>query len=117
MPKLSTHVLDTMNGRPANGMTIEFVRVDAGGPTVLGTYMTNVDGRTDRPLLDPQSYRPGRYELRFHVADYFRANGVSLPEPPFLDVATVAFGLAEADGSYHVPLLVTPWSYSTYRGS
>jgi 5-hydroxyisourate hydrolase len=117
MAKLSTHVLDTANGRPAAGMTIEFVRVENGSAAALGTFVTNADGRTERQLLDAQNFRTGRYELRFHVAAYFRAQGVALPDPPFLDVATVAFGIAEVDGSYHVPLLVTPWSYSTYRGS
>jgi hydroxyisourate hydrolase len=117
MAKLSTHVLDTMNGRPAAGMKIDFVRIEADGARTLASVATNADGRTEKPLLDAAAYRPGRYELRFHVADYFRAHGAALPDPPFIEVATVAFGLAEADGSYHVPLLVSPWSYSTYRGS
>ncbi len=117
MAKLSTHVLDTMNGRPAAGMTIEFLRIENGTPVALGTFATNADGRTERQLLDAANFRVGRYELRFHVAAYFRANGVALPDPPFVDVASVAFGIAEPDGNYHVPLLVSPWSYATYRGS
>ncbi len=117
MAKLSTHVLDTMNGRPAPGMRIEFFRMDDGHTEQLGDYRTDADGRTDGQLLDKASFRTGRYELRFHVAAYFRTLGVELPEPPFLDVVTIAFGIAEPTGNYHVPLLVSPWSYTTYRGS
>lgn len=117
MAKLSTHVLDTMNGRPAKGMRVEFFRMGEGRPEPLGDYQTDADGRTGGQLMDAASFRTGRYELRFHVAAYFRALGVELPEPPFLDVVTVAFGIAEPTGNYHVPLLVSPWSYTTYRGS
>ncbi|MBI3507246.1 MAG: hydroxyisourate hydrolase [Proteobacteria bacterium] len=116
MAKLSTHVLDTMNGRPAAGMKVEFFRADA-QPVRIGDFLTNADGKADRPLLDAASFRTGKYELRFHVAAYFRSLGVALPEPAFVDVATIAFGIAEPAGNYHVPLLVSPWSYSTYRGS
>jgi 5-hydroxyisourate hydrolase len=117
MAKLSTHVLDTMHGRPAAGMELEFLRVEAGGAVSLGRHRTNADGRTGGVLLDAAAFRPGRYELRFEVAPYFRALGVKLPDPAFLETVTLAFGMAEPDGSYHVPLLVSPWSYSTYRGS
>jgi 5-hydroxyisourate hydrolase len=116
MAKLSTHVLDTMNGRPAAGMRIEFVQSD--GPGIrLGDYVTNSDGRTQGLLLDAANFRIGRYDLKFHVAAYFRSQGVTLPEPEFLDIVTVTFGISEPAGDYHVPLLVSPWSYSTYRGS
>jgi 5-hydroxyisourate hydrolase len=117
MAKLSTHVLDTMNGRPAAGMRIGFFRIEGDRAEPMGEYRTDADGRTDGQLLDAKSFRTGRYELRFDVAGYFRALGVQLPEPAFLDVVTVAFGIAEANGNYHVPLLVSPWAYSTYRGS
>ena len=92
-------------------------RIDGDRVEQVGDYRTDADGRTDGQLLDAASFRTGRYELRFHVAGYFRALGVVLPDPAFLDVVTVAFGIAEADGNYHVPLLVSPWAYSTYRGS
>jgi 5-hydroxyisourate hydrolase len=117
MSKLSTHVLDLAAGRPANGMAVELLVVEAGGARVLKRLNTNVDGRTAQPLLEGESLVRGRYILRFHVAEYFRAAGHSLPEPPFLDAVDLAFGIADAGSSYHVPLLVTPWSYSTYRGS
>ena len=118
MGRLSTHVLDTMHGKPAAGMTIEFLEAGAdGGWTHLGTVVTNADGRTDAPLMIGGAFRPGRYQLRFHVADYFRKAGVDLPVPAFLDIVPLNFGIAESDGHYHVPLLCSPWSYSTYRGS
>jgi 5-hydroxyisourate hydrolase len=117
MAKLSTHVLDTMHGRPAKGMRIEFVEIGPGGAAKVGEFETNADGRTDAPPMDASTFRTGRFELRFHVADYFRGLGVALPEPAFLEIVTVPFGIAEPAGNYHVPLLVSPWSYSTYRGS
>ena len=110
-------VLDTMNGCPASGMRIEFFGVDKRDSALIGEFRTDSDGRTGGQLLDSSNYRTGRYELRFHVAPYFRSLGVVLPEPAFIDIVTVAFGIAEPSGSYHVPLLVSPWSYSTYRGS
>ncbi len=113
---LSTHVLDTAQGRPAAGMRLELVRLDGELRENLLTTLTNADGRTDSPLLSPAEAQAGQYELLFHVADYFRAQGVTLPEVPFLDVVPVRFGLS-GTGHYHVPLLVSPWSYSTYRGS
>ena len=114
MGRLSTHVLDTTRGRPAAGVRVELYD---GGGALVADGVTNADGRTDAPLLAGDAFRPASYELRFHVAAYYRAAGVSLPEPPFLDVVPIRFGLAEPDGNYHVPLLVSPWSYATYRGS
>lgn len=108
--KLSTHVLDTANGRPAAGLVIELC--DAAG-AVLKRVTTNADGRTDGPLLAGGELRPGTYELVFHVGDYFGTAG----PVRFLDRVPVRFGIADAEAGYHVPLLVSPWSYSTYRGS
>ena len=105
--KLSTHVLDTMNGRPAAGMKIELR--DATG-TLLRVVRTNTDGRTDGPLLTGEDLRAGEYELRFFVGDYFGA-------AEFLDQVPVRFRVSDPDAGYHVPLLCTPWAYSTYRGS
>ena len=117
MGKLSTHVLDTANGCPAAGMVVTLQRLDASGPVTLKTQRLNVDGRTDGPLLDGATMAVGRYRLLFEVAAYFRARGVDLPEPAFIDVVPLDFGIADAQGHYHVPLLTSPWSYSTYRGS
>lgn len=117
MGKLSTHVLDTLHGRPAGGVRVELHRVDGGEASLVVATRTNADGRTDRPLLDGDAVRRGRYRLTFHVGEYFRAQGVPLPDPPFIDVVPVDFGIAEDGGSYHVPLLCTPWTYATYRGS
>jgi 5-hydroxyisourate hydrolase len=118
MGRLTTHVLDTAHGRPAAGMRIELLAIAADGASApLGSRTTNADGRTDGPMLEGEAFRPGRYELRFFVADYFRGLGVDLPDPPFLDVVPLRFGIAEGDGHYHVPLLASPWTYSTYRGS
>jgi 5-hydroxyisourate hydrolase len=117
MGHLSTHVLDTAHGRPAAGMKVTLQRVADGGATTLKSFALNADGRADAPLLDAKAMAAGRYRLLFEVAPYFRARGVALPEPPFIDTVQLDFGIAEADGHYHVPLLVSPWSYSTYRGS
>ncbi len=106
MGKLSTHVLDLLRGRPAAGMTIELRAADA----VLKTVVTNADGRTDAPLLVDDALTAGEYELTFHVGDYFG-------ETAFLDRVPVRFRIADAAANYHVPLLCTPWAYSTYRGS
>ncbi len=117
MGHLSTHVLDTAHGCPAAGMAVSLQRLEAGGPVVLKTVVLNADGRADGPLLDAGTMATGRYRLSFEAAPYFRARGVALPEPPFIDVVHLDFGIADAAGRYHVPLLVSPWSYSTYRGS
>jgi 5-hydroxyisourate hydrolase len=117
MSKLSTHVLDTARGRPAAGVAIELSVADGDARRVLARATTNADGRTDAPLLAGEAVRPGRYRLSFAAGDYFRRLGVELPDPPFVDVVAIDFGIAEPGGSYHVPLLVSPWSWSTYRGS
>ena len=119
MGRLSTHVLDITSGRPAQGVAVELRRIgpDGGSELVLRT-VTNADGRTDAPLLAGDRFQTGTYELVFAAGDYFRTRGTSgMPEPPFLDRVPIRFGIAEPDGHYHVPLLVSPWSYSTYRGS
>ena len=117
MGRLSTHVLDTSIGKPAVGMKVELSVLENGRWRLLKTAHTNSDGRTDEPLLAGAGMRTGEFKLVFHVADYFRAQGLSLPDPPFLDRVPLRFGIAEGDGNYHVPLACTPWSYSTYRGS
>ena len=111
MNTLSTHVLDTMHGRPAAGMTL----VLSGPDGEVGRGTTNADGRC--PDLAPEGLAPGRYAIRFSVAAYFRGLGDALPDPPFLDEVTVDFGVAAGGGHYHVPLLVSTYAYSTYRGS
>lgn len=119
MGHLSTHVLDTMNGCPAAGMAVKLLRIDAAGkPQLVRDFKLNQDGRNDGgPLLDAASMATGRYRLVFSVAPYFRARGVELPDPAFIDEVPLDFGIADAAGHYHVPLLVSPWAYSTYRGS
>ncbi|MCK6414534.1 MAG: hydroxyisourate hydrolase [Giesbergeria sp.] len=114
---LSTHVLDTMHGCPAAGMAVALYATEGESATLLQRVVLNRDGRTDAPLFDNASLRVGTYRLRFDVAGYFRARGVQLPDPPFLDQVNLDFGIAHVDQHYHVPLLVSPWSYSTYRGS
>jgi 5-hydroxyisourate hydrolase len=119
MGHLSTHVLDTAHGCPAAGMKVTLQRVDADGRAqVVKSITLNADGRNDGgPLLDAAAMAVGRWRLVFEVAPYFRARGVELPEPPFVDVVQLDFGIADAGGHYHVPLLVSPYGYSTYRGS
>ena len=114
---LSTHVLDTMHGCPAAGMAVSLFSTQGDEATLLQRLVLNHDGRTDAPLFDNASLRKGTYRLTFDVAAYFKARGVVLPEPNFLDRVSLDFGIATADQHYHVPLLVSPWSYSTYRGS
>jgi 5-hydroxyisourate hydrolase len=116
--KLSTHVLDTAHGCPAQGMKIELWSLLDAQRKLLVTLHTNIDGRTDQPLLGPAEMKPGVYELIFFVGDYF-AQKPATPKTrfPFLDQVPVRFGIADATASYHVPLLTSPWSYSTYRGS
>ena len=117
MGKLTTHVLDTANGCPAAGMAVTLLRLDGPQPLTLKQLRLNHDGRADAPLLEGAALVAGRYRLVFGVADYFRLRGNALPEPPFLDEVPLDFGLADPSSHYHVPLLVSPWSYSTYRGS
>ena len=115
---LSTHVLDTMNGCPAAGMAVELYTTDGDVATLVKRFALNADGRNpDGPLYDNASLRKGTYRLVFDVAGYFKAKGVPLPEPQFLNKVSLDFGVASVDQHYHVPLLVSPWSYSTYRGS
>lgn len=120
MGRLTTHVLDTAAGRPAEGLAIELWRL-AGAPGSaderLKTVTTNADGRVDGPLLEGSALTVGTYELRFAAGAYLRASGAALPEPAFLDVIPIRFGIADPAAHYHVPLLVSPYGYSTYRGS
>lgn len=115
--RLTTHVLDTARGRPASGMEIELWSLEGDARTHLKTVRTNEDGRTTEPLLEAKELRVGVYELVFGVGDYFAREPVAVADPPFLGRAPVRFGVADAEAHYHVPLLVSPWAYSTYRGS
>jgi 2-oxo-4-hydroxy-4-carboxy-5-ureidoimidazoline decarboxylase len=116
--RLSTHVLDTYHGHPAAGVDIEFFEIASSGEArLLSRAATNTDGRTDRPLMVEQPIPIAQYELRFAIGDYFVRRGTPLPDPPFLGVVPIRFAVAEPEAHYHVPLLATPWSYSTYRGS
>ncbi len=115
MGRLTTHVLDTAQGRPGAGINIKLFSL-AGDRHLVAVATTNSDGRTDEPLLDDETMRSGRYELEFSVGEYFRASDIPSDDPPFLDDVVLRFSIND-DQSYHVPLLVTPWSYSTYRGS
>ncbi len=117
MGRLTTHVVDMAHGRPAAGMTVELAKIDGDSRHVVTRETTNAQGRCDKPLLDGDDFRTGVWELSFHVAKYYSARDVPLTDPPFLDVVTIRFGVADAEQHYHVPLLVTPWSHSTYRGS
>ena len=117
MGKLTTHVLDIMNGCPAAGMLVGLYRLNGDQVSLLHQVVLNNDGRTDVPMLDDTTFAIGRYRLVFEVAAYFRGRGVALPEPAFLDAVPIDFGLANPLQHYHVPLLTSPWAYSTYRGS
>ena len=115
---LSTHVLDTMHGTPAAGMAVALYTTQGGAASLVKRFTLNADGRNpDGPLYDNTSLKTGTYRLVFDVAGYFKARGVELPEPNFLNQVSLDFGIAHEDQHYHVPLLVSPWSYSTYRGS
>jgi len=117
MGKLSTHVLDTAQGKPGAGVRVELYAVDKGQRTLLKQEVTNLDGRCNAPLLEGGDLQAGQYELVFAAGDYFAAQGVAMGSPRFIDRVTIAFGVADPTQNYHVPLVVTPWSYSTYRGS
>jgi 5-hydroxyisourate hydrolase len=113
MSGLTTHVLDTMHGQPAAGVSLRLKR----GDELLASAITNLDGRLDQPLLSGAALARGAYRLEFDIGEYFRDLGVALPDPAFLDTVVIDFGIADGAAHYHVPLLVSPFGYSTYRGS
>ena len=116
--RLTTHVLDTASGKPARGVAVSLFAIDASGARrLIKSTQTNGDGRCDAPFLSGADMAVGAYELIFEVAAYFRAAGVTLSDPPFLDVVPIRFGIADSSAHYHVPLLISPYGYSTYRGS
>lgn len=117
MGKLSTHVLDTLHGMPAENIAIDLYRVTPDQRQLLKQVRTNADGRCDQPLLQDPALQTGVYELVFHAGDYFASKGVLVPEPRFVDQITLRFGVADPSQNWHVPLVVTPWTWSTYRGS
>jgi 5-hydroxyisourate hydrolase len=117
MGRLTTHVLDTASGKPAAGMRIDLAVLDGNDWRHLKTLHANADGRTDEPVLAEAVMTGGQFRLLFHVADYYRGKGMQLPDPPFLGCVPLCFGIADTTAHYHVPLLCSPWSYSTYRGS
>jgi 5-hydroxyisourate hydrolase len=117
MGRLTTHILDTARGCPAARVQIDLFAVTESGQTEIATVTTNEDGRCDAPVLEGADFAVGTYELQFHVGDYLRANGAELEAPAFLDIVPIRFGIASAEEHYHVPLLISPYGYSTYRGS
>ena len=118
MAGLTTHVLDVTSGRPAAGVRLELYELGSGSDRKrIANVVTNADGRTDKPLMSADQARAGEFELIFHAGDYFRRRRTELADPPFLDIIPIRFGIADPQAHYHVPLLVSPWSYSTYRGS
>jgi 5-hydroxyisourate hydrolase len=117
LARLSTHVLDTSIGRPAAGIVVDLYRITDAGSEHCANAVTNRDGRTDQPLLSGDRIPTGIYELVFAAGAYLRQQGLALPEPAFLDEVVIRFGIAEETGDYHVPLLLSPYGYSTYRGS
>jgi hydroxyisourate hydrolase len=117
MAGLTTHVLDTTRGRPAAGVALELYELTGDARALIAQATTNADGRTDAPLIAAAEARVGQFELVFHIGDYFRAQGADLPSPAFLDTVPLRFCVADPKAHYHVPLVATPWSYSTYRGS
>lgn len=116
MGRLTTHVLDTALGKPAQGLEIELWALDP-APRQISTHVTNHDGRVDGPILEGDAFEKGNYELRFKAGDYLKATGQDLPDPLFLDIIPIRFGIADPDNHYHVPLLLSAFGYSTYRGS
>ena len=117
MGKLTTHVLDTSAGKPGTGIRISLFHLTDNAKNLIKSSVTNTDGRTDAPLLEDATFDIGHYELVFHVGSYFDRAGLSLPAPKFLDEVVIRFGIADMDQHYHVPLLISPYGYSTYRGS
>ncbi|WP_166366645.1 hydroxyisourate hydrolase [Pseudomonas akapageensis] len=117
MGRLTTHVLDAAHGCPGSSIKVELYRVEGQQLELVATALTNSDGRCDAPLLQGDDYRSGVYQLQFAAGDYYRAKGVQLPEQAFLDVVVLRFGISAEQDHYHVPLLISPYSYSTYRGS
>ncbi len=117
MGRLSTHVLDTVHGGPAPGVRLTLHRIEGDSRALVKEAVTNADGRTDEPLMSGDGFKPGLYEITFHIGPYFAGRGVKPADPPFLDAVPIRFAIAEPDGHYHVPLLCSPWAYSTYRGS
>ncbi len=117
MGRLTTHVLDTANGCPGEGITIKLYALKGDSRVLLKTVTTNDDGRVDAPLLDGDDFHTGEFLLEFAAGEYFRQRGTKLAEPAFLDFVPIRFGIAEAGAHYHVPLLISPYGYSTYRGS
>jgi 5-hydroxyisourate hydrolase len=117
MGRLTTHVLDAAHGCPGSSIKVELYRVEGQQLELVNSVLTNSDGRVDAPLLQGEDYRSGVYQLQFSAGDYYRARGVALPEPAFLDVVVLRFGIDAGQEHYHVPLLISPYSYSTYRGS
>jgi 5-hydroxyisourate hydrolase len=116
-PGLTTHMLDVASGIPAEGVKIDFSVLEGGAYKLVRTVHTNADGRTPEPLLTAETMKVGQYQLVFHIAEYFTKRGTVLPNPPFIEKAVIQFGISDAASHYHVPLLASPWSYTTYRGS
>jgi len=114
--RLTTHVLDTAHGKPGAGIRVELFALGDGAPRLIASTTTNADGRTDAPLLAGDTMESGRYEIVFHIGAYFRG-AEAVNDPPFLDTVPVRFAIADSAAHYHVPLLASPWSYTTYRGS
>ena len=117
MGQLTTHVLDTAQGKPGAGIRIRLERLNGESTTQLATTLTNADGRTDAPMLAGEEFTPGRYQLVFSTADYYDSQGIALAEVPFLEDVVIRFGISDREAHYHVPLLLSPYGYSTYRGS
>jgi 5-hydroxyisourate hydrolase len=117
MARLSTHVLDTSRGAPAAGLALELHALRGADRTLVAAAVTNSDGRTDGPLIGGDRIEPGIYELTYQAGSYFQRTGVPLTAPPFLDVVVIRFGVSDPRGHYHVPLLLSPYGYTTYRGS